>query len=199
MNKFFLSISLCFITLTGCNNNQADVEEGQKTDRIVQVKNSSPERSHKRTANEISAHLVELASSVPNVNDATAIVLGKYAIVGIDVGKNIDRSEVSSIKYTVAEGLKADPYGANSVVIADPDTVARLKQIGNEIRKGRPVTGFLDELAAIVNRVMPEFAEEIRRNPSSTDTNNQKLNNKQEQNLKNEQEKQSNNHLQKNE
>ena len=38
MNKFFLSISLCFITLTGCNNNQADVEEGQKTDRIVQVK-----------------------------------------------------------------------------------------------------------------------------------------------------------------
>ncbi|MCG0041222.1 YhcN/YlaJ family sporulation lipoprotein, partial [Escherichia coli] len=79
----------------------------QKTDRIVQVKNSSPERSHKRTANEISAHLVELASRVPNVNDATAIVLGKYAIVGIDVGKDIDRSEVSSIKYTVAEGLKA--------------------------------------------------------------------------------------------
>src|SRR6478735_9046944 len=96
--KLLLSISLCFITLTGCNNNQADVEEGQKTDRIVQVKNSSPERSHKRTANEISAHLVELASSVPNVNDATAIVLGKYAIVGIDVGKDIDRSEVSSIK-----------------------------------------------------------------------------------------------------
>lgn len=38
MNKFFLSISLCFITLTGCNNNQADVEEGQKQIELYRSK-----------------------------------------------------------------------------------------------------------------------------------------------------------------
>ncbi|MED3823257.1 YhcN/YlaJ family sporulation lipoprotein [Priestia flexa] len=199
MKKGLLIASLACFTIAGCNNNQSQIEEGQKTDRIVQVKNSTPETETKRSARQISQHLVSLATSAPNVNDATAIVLGKYAIVGIDVNNEIDRSEVSSIKYTVAESLKADPYGANSVVIADPDTVTRLKEIAREIGRGRPVTGFLDELAAIVNRVMPEVAEEIRRNPEPTKTNDEKLNNEQQQQLRDKQEKQSNDHLQKNE
>ena len=61
------------------------------------------------------------------MNDATAVVLGPYAIVGIDVNKNLDRSEVGSIKYSVAESLKNDPYGARAVVVADPDMNARVK------------------------------------------------------------------------
>ncbi|TYR79906.1 YhcN/YlaJ family sporulation lipoprotein [Priestia megaterium] len=197
MNKFMIITILSFLTLAGCTNNQSEMEEGQNK-QVIHVKNSTPEHIQKRTADEISKHLVELATSVPNVKDATAIVLGRYAIVGIDVGSKIDRSEVSSIKYTVAESLKSDPYGANSVVIADPDTISRLNEIGNEIRQGRPVTGFLDELAAIVNRVMPEVAEEIRKNPNPTDTNNEKLTDEQQKQLEQNQQEQSNDHLNKN-
>ena len=46
------------------------------------------------------------SASVPGVNDATAVVVGKYAIVGIDVKAKLDRTRVESIKYSVAESLK---------------------------------------------------------------------------------------------
>lgn len=62
-----------------------------------------------------------------NVNDVIVIVFGKYVIVGIDVGKDIDCLEVSLIKYIVVEGLKVDLYGVNFVVIVDFDMVVWLK------------------------------------------------------------------------
>ena len=57
------------------------------------------------------------------------LYLGRYAIVGIDVNSKIERSQVGSIKYSVAESLKKDPHGARAVVVADADTMQRLKEI----------------------------------------------------------------------
>ena len=43
--------------------------------------------------------------------------------------------------------------------------MSRLKEMGKEIQAGRPVSGIMDELAAIVGRVMPEMPRnEIDRN-----------------------------------
>lgn len=56
---------------------------------------------------------------------------------------------METIKYSVAQALKNDRYGANAVVIADPDTVSRLREMSREISEAHPVTGILDELAAI--------------------------------------------------
>ena len=86
------------------------------------LKNSYIENVDRKTGQEISKRLVELATSIPNVNDATAVVIGRYAIVGIDVNSKLERSQVGSIKYSVAESLKKDPYGANAIVVADADT-----------------------------------------------------------------------------
>jgi len=87
----------------------------------MNVKNSSINEVRKEDSEEVSKHLANLAANVPNVNNATAVALGKFAVVGIDVDKDLDRSKVGSIKYSVAEALKKDPYGANAVVVADPD------------------------------------------------------------------------------
>ncbi|WP_110112396.1 YhcN/YlaJ family sporulation lipoprotein [Bacillus sp. CGMCC 1.16541] len=197
-NWIILTSLCCCLTLLGCNNQTNTADEDLNEKQLITVKNTAPQPVKNQTSTQVSQHLVEIATRVPNVKDATAIVVGKYAIVGIDVNNKMDRSEVSSIKYTVAESLKNDPYGANSVVIADPDTFARLRQIGHEIQQGRPVTGFLDELAAIVNRVMPEISEDIRKNPTPTETNDEKLNKEEQKQLKNTQKEQSNQQLEKN-
>lgn len=181
--------------LSACTVNQQSVEENENQTELIRVKNSVPEQVQKRSARDISRHLVQLASSIPNVNDATAIVVGKYALVGIDVDAKLERSEVGSIKYSVAESLKKDPFGANAIVIADPDTYARLREIGGDIRNGKPVTGFLEELADIAGRIIPEAASEIRKNPSETETNDDKLPAGEQKELKKEQQDQSNNHL----
>ncbi|KOP81937.1 YhcN/YlaJ family sporulation lipoprotein [Cytobacillus solani] len=183
------------VLLSGCGVNNDSVQEGQKQN-IVNVKNSTIQEVDRTTGQDISKHLVNLASSIPNVNDATAVVIGNYAIVGIDVNKNLERSEVGTIKYSVAESLKNDPHGARAIIIADPDINARLKEVSDDIQAGKPIQGIMNELADISGRLMPEIpADIIDSNPKkATEDPKKKLNNKEENNLDEKQEKHSNFH-----
>lgn len=154
MKKLFIFTTLVLV-LAACNNsNNAQNNEKQS---LVNVKNSYIEDVDRKTGQEVSQRLVELATSIPNVHDATAVVIGRYAIVGIDVNSKIERSQVGSIKYSVAESLKEDPYGARAIVVADADTNQRLKEIAEDIEKGRPIQGIMEELADVAGRLMPEI------------------------------------------
>lgn len=183
------------VLLSGCGFNNHSVQEGQKGN-IVNVKNSAIQEVDRTTGQEISKHLVNLASSIPNVNDATAVVIGNYAIVGIDVNKNLERSEVGTIKYSVAESLKNDPHGARAIIIADPDINARLREVADDIQAGRPIQGIMNELADISGRLMPEIpADLIESNPKkATEDPKKQLNNKEENKLDEKQEEHSNFH-----
>ncbi|WP_147531853.1 YhcN/YlaJ family sporulation lipoprotein [Bacillus marasmi] len=147
------------IILVGCGaQNNAANDERQN---LVKVKNSTIQDVDRETGQKVSKHLVDLATSVPNVRDATAVVIGNYAVVGIDVDQNIDRSQVGSIKYSVAESLKNDPHGAKAVVIADPDLTARLKEVAADVRAGNPISGIMNELSDISGRLMPEVPADM--------------------------------------
>ncbi|WP_242634616.1 YhcN/YlaJ family sporulation lipoprotein [Bacillus timonensis] len=189
---YILLFSSILFLVSGCggNNNAGENEK----DTRVKVQNTVENNIDRKTGQEIASHLVELASSVPKVNDATAVVLGKFAVVGIDVDSKLERSRVQTIKYSVAESLQHDPYGANAIVIADADTFERLKQMKKQIEDGRPVTGILDELAQIVGRLVPDVPSDIidNQNTEPTKTNDKQLNQKEQQKLDKEQQDQSN-------
>ena len=87
----------------------------------MNVRHSAYDDVKLEDSEKISQRLANIAGSVPNVERATAVALGKYAIVGIDVNEDLDRSKVGALKYSVAEALKKDPMGANAVVVADPE------------------------------------------------------------------------------
>ncbi len=193
--KGHLILIISLFTLCGCGTKDEATETKQN---VISVKNTTFQEVDKQTGQEISQHLVELSTSIPNVNDATAVVLGPYAIVGIDVNKELDRSEVGSIKYSVAESLKNDPHGARAVVVADPDMNARIKEIGEDISNGKPIQGILNELADISGRLMPEIPADLinpksKATPENTQNINNKLNNQEKQNLEKKQQEQSNN------
>ncbi|KAA0548075.1 YhcN/YlaJ family sporulation lipoprotein [Bacillus sp. BGMRC 2118] len=176
MNKIVMILSLIsFVVMAGCNNNN-EAKQNEENE-FIQVKNQVIEKEDPRSSEEIAQNLVKLASSVPNVNDATALVVGNVAVVGIDVNSKIDRSRVGTIKYSVAESLKHDPHGANAIVIADPDANVRLRQMGKEIKQGRPISGIMNELSAMVGRLMPELPadlfEQDRTAPTETNSKNQ--------------------------
>ena len=174
-------------------------QQAQPNDRdsLIHVKNTANEEIVNKSGQQIARHLAHLASSVPNVNGATVLVVGKYALVGIDVNAKLDPSRVGTVKYSVVESLRKDPYGANAIVIADADLNTRLKAIQKQVEKGKPIQGFMDELAAIVGRVMPEIPSDFlqTRNPHPTRQNDKQLNEGEQQQLKNEQQKQSNDHM----
>lgn len=102
-------------------------------------------------------HLEELVKRVPGVKGAHCVVMGKTAVVGIDVDAGLERARVGSIKYTVAEALRKDPQGAGAVVTADIDLNQRIAEIGQKISGGHPISGFANELADIIGRIIPQL------------------------------------------
>ncbi|KXG10412.1 hypothetical protein AT864_01003 [Anoxybacillus sp. P3H1B] len=195
--RSFFSFILPFFVLMGCSMSNDKQEIPNRS--FVHVKNTTNEKIENKSGQQIAHHLADLADRVPNVNDATALIVGKYAIVGIDINDNMDTSRVGTIKYSVAEALQKDPYGANSIIIADPDLYARLKNIVRQVDNGRPVQAFMNEIAAIVGRVMPEIPSDLlqTKNPSPTNTNDSELNKQEEKQLNQRQDKQSNHYLNK--
>jgi YhcN/YlaJ family sporulation lipoprotein len=193
MRIWFLILTSLFI-ISACNNNEV-AENTEK--QIIHVKNSNLQEVDRNTGQQIAQHLVELTTSMPGVNDATAVVLGKFAIVGIDVKKDIDRSQVGSIKYSVAESLKSDPHGARAIVVADPDITARLKEISEDIEKGEPIQGIANELADIAGRLMPEIPADIvdPEPKSGVEDPKKQLNKSEEKKLDNKQDSQSKGHM----
>ncbi|KRF68018.1 hypothetical protein ASG99_00630 [Bacillus sp. Soil768D1] len=161
MRKLILSLATVLL-MTGCsmNNNNEESQDNTKSN-LTKVNNSSVQETDRKTGQQTAKRLTGLAKSIPEVNDATAVVLGKYAIVGIDIDQDIERSQVGTIKYSVGESLKHDPNGANAIIVADPDINERIREVAKDINNGKPVRGILNELADITSRVIPEVPGDI--------------------------------------
>ena len=189
-----LAVLSLLLFMSACNalNNASEGDNNHK----VKVQNTAIQQVDRKSGQQISKHLVGLTTRVPNVDDATAVVIGRYAIVGIDVNDKMERSEVDTVKYTVAETLKKDPHGARAVVIADPDITARLKEISADIRNGKPIQGIMNELSDITGRVMPEVPADMiePQTKSPTEDPKNKLSDKEKKKLEKNQEQESNYH-----
>ncbi len=186
---------LICIGLAACNDDNSARENNNQN--LIKVKNSeiSDGNENKNASNtEMAKQIAHLAASIPGVQDATAIVLGPYSIVGIDVDKDLDRTRVGSIKYSVAEAIKQEMNGNNTMVVADGDVTERLRRMSYKLQQGHPEDAILDELGALIGRYMPEVPPK-QNQPSEPDTNKQMLDKQKEQQLENTKDDQSNNNL----
>lgn len=145
------------LLLSACNNQEQNAES---PDQQIRSQETAPQQEILDNVS-LASHLKSIAESVPDVNQANVVVVGQTAIVGIDVDSNLERSKVGTLKYSVAEALRKDPYGAGAIVTADMDINARLKEIATDIQNGQPVSGFLNELSDIVGRIMPQVPADL--------------------------------------
>jgi YhcN/YlaJ family sporulation lipoprotein len=168
MKKRFLFL-LVILALAGCGQNKAASPNPNGTQTKGQrVQQTAPQTPKPQNAKATADRLASLAANIPRVQGATAVVFGKTAIVGINVDAKLDRARVGTIKYSVAEALRKDPQGAHALVTADPDIVQRLREMNEDIRRGRPIAGFAEELADITGRIIPQAPtrEPARNQPS---------------------------------
>ncbi|MGD8189989.1 YhcN/YlaJ family sporulation lipoprotein [Brevibacillus ginsengisoli] len=177
--KRLLMITSMILLLAACNRantppaNQAAPNPNQRPAETQRVQQTAPTPPYNQSSQAKAQRLAELASRVKNVNGATAVVLGRYAVVGINIKPTLERSEVGVVKYSVAEALKEDPQGANAIVTADPAIVQRLREMGADIRQGRPVTGIMEELGDIVGRLMPQLPQNVKKREQPNTVENQ--------------------------
>lgn len=153
---------LMLSVFVGCTKGNEGASPSQTTDRNgVRAEQTAPAQRENLDAAAIEARLESLARGVPGVQSANCVVYGKTAVVGIDVKQDMERSKIGTIKYSVAEALRKDPYGVNAVVTADMDLDQRLRNIRDKVRNGRPVVGFAEEMADIIGRIMPQLPSEV--------------------------------------
>lgn len=160
-------IPICILLLAACGQgNNMENNANEPRPQGVSIRNEEMADDNRRDNIDKANHLSNLATQVPGVRGARAVIAGDYAVIGIDVDKDLDRSKVGSLKYSVAESIKHDPLGAGAVVVADPDLNERLEEIRNDFAAGQPLQGIMNELADITGRVMPEAPPpEMNKNP----------------------------------
>ncbi|MBS4177260.1 YhcN/YlaJ family sporulation lipoprotein [Lederbergia citrea] len=187
---FLLLMSACQQKNTQHQNNMDVMPQGVSVkDSHIDVRDRSDMVDEQRAQ-----YLADLAGDIPNVRNATGLVIGNIAIVGIDVDPNVDRSKVGTIKYAVSESLRHDPQGVGAMVVADPDVNARLIEMRREISAGKPIQGIMNELSAMIGRLMPDVPlPENGKNPqNATERPKDEMNRSNDRELEMEQKDQSN-------
>lgn len=150
-------VMIILLFSAGCMSQQSHKNNDLNTDtEVEQLSDSEIEQSNNHSNQEAAKRLAHLATQVPNVNDARVLVFGTYTIIGIDVDKDLDRSRVGSVKYSVTEAVKHDPFGHYAFVVADGDIMERIRNMNQMVRQGEPADKVLDEISNIVGRYLPE-------------------------------------------
>ncbi|MHA0855825.1 YhcN/YlaJ family sporulation lipoprotein [Paenibacillus sp. CMAA1364] len=162
--RLCLCLLLVLTLLSSCSHqsrNASPSSQNQKMNKLS-LTTKSMESTEKTKDLSDKNHLEALAERVSGVKKAHCVIMGNTAIVGIDVDGDLTRSRVGTIKYSVAEALRKDPRGMQSLVTADMDISHRIAEIGKHIREGRPVSGFTSELADIIGRIIPQLPKDIQ-------------------------------------
>lgn len=148
-------------SMAGCGNNDNSSAANNDGVRAQSQSNNQNTAIKNADSKQVAAHLEQLAMRVPGVKGANCVVFGNYAVVGIDVEETMERSEVGTLKYAVAEAFRKDPYGIDAVVTADMDLRQRLREIRTDVQNGRPIAGFAEEMADIIGRIVPQIPRNI--------------------------------------
>jgi len=167
-----LVVSLCIMTAAGCGR-QTGNEQTSPPPGADGVQTRNAQEMQKLEIDDpaaVARHLETLAKNIPGVQDARCVVFGNTAVVGIDVDEKLDRSRVGTIKYSVAEAFRKDPYGIDAFVTADMDLNERIREIRADIQAGHPVAGFVEELTDIIGRIMPQLPRDVElKDPPETE------------------------------
>lgn len=97
-------------------------------------------------------------SELDKVNNANVLITGHTALVGIDIPKDSNDESTKQIKNTVENKVKElDKQIERVVVTADADLITRMKNLGNDIESGKPISGLGQQIEEIVKRVTPNM------------------------------------------
>ncbi|MFC4778487.1 YhcN/YlaJ family sporulation lipoprotein [Paenibacillus sp. GCM10023252] len=147
---------------TGCSTvARNETSPSPQNNNGVRAQQSAPQPMEISSSRDVEVHLEKLATGIAGVKSAHCVLIGNTAVVGINVDSKLDRSRVGTIKYSVAEAFRKDPYGVDALVTADMDLNQRVNEIGEDIRAGRPIRGIAEELSDLIGRIVPQLPRDI--------------------------------------
>lgn len=96
--------------------------------------------------------IANIASRVNGVNDATVVIAGRTAYVGLDLNDNVQSNQANSVERKVYNAVKKSANGYNVSITSDNDLFGRLRDIGDGIRSGTPLNNYRNDFRTFDNR-----------------------------------------------
>jgi spore cortex protein len=177
MKKTILATSMAVMLssfLGACNFNNNDRDLGRETrDNLTEVNydnradrnmdnlnnNMDMGMDNQNNGNarmDVADEAAEKVTALKEVENATVIVTENNAYVAalLEGGENKELSKETEKK--IADAVKkTDPKINDVFVSTNPDFGDRLEGYADEINKGNPVTGFIDEFNETIRRIFP--------------------------------------------
>lgn len=132
---------------TSGNNNAVDQKDGSGT--ADNVDNTDLHQRAEKIADAV-------VNDVAQVKDARTVISEKMAYVSVAIDETADTAESATLKEEISSVVKKTDAEIETVyVMEDADTFTRMKEIGEDIANGKPVSGFVEELETMFVRVTP--------------------------------------------
>ena len=97
-----------------------------------------------------------VVEQVAQVKDARTVISEKMAYVSVAIDETADTAESATLKEEISQVVKKTDAEIDTVyVMEDADTFTRMKEIGEDIANGKPISGFAEELQNLFVRVTP--------------------------------------------
>lgn len=103
-------------------------------------------------ANRDADTMADLAANVNGVDDATVVIAGGNAYVGLDLDDKVQRNEAERVERNVYNALNRYVNRYNVTITSDADMFGRLRDIGDGIRDGAPLDRYQNDFRTFDNR-----------------------------------------------
>ncbi|SMB92407.1 sporulation lipoprotein, YhcN/YlaJ family [Desulfonispora thiosulfatigenes DSM 11270] len=135
------------------DNNNRDMMPGNDRNNLDNNYNNNTQT--RSDANQLAK---SVANKFPEVNTATLVLANNIAYCGIDLQANLPAERAKVVKNEVSKMIKKQKPEINTVYVTeDADTYTRLQVIAKDIENGKPISGFLNELKNVFNRITPSM------------------------------------------
>ena len=116
---------------------------GNNDNRNNQFRNNN----NNGTVNQEADRLADMAARVSGVDDATVVIAGGNAYVGIDLNDRVQSGTQSqTVERSVYNTVKKAATRYNVYITSDADLLGRLRNMGDGMRNGSPVDRFSNDM-----------------------------------------------------
>lgn len=168
-----LLVFIMAVASAGCGGEAAKkpgLNNPSVTKKAPSPQTQNPEPNMERI---MADRLSKIAAQVSGVKGATVVVTrnatdadkrtgtdtnttGYTAMVGIELTADIKGDAAEGVKKQVADKIKSSEKQVTKVLVTtDPNLITRLKDIAAGIIKGKPITGFANEIEELARRIAP--------------------------------------------
>ncbi|WP_053955893.1 YhcN/YlaJ family sporulation lipoprotein [Inediibacterium massiliense] len=95
-------------------------------------------------------------NKITGVSNATVLINNNTAYVGVDLAANIESAKTNAKKDEIIKKVKDMEPAINTVYVStDVDVVGRFRNYARDVRNGKPISGFIDEIEEMFRRPVP--------------------------------------------